>query len=271
MVVCLPTVVQENLRFVHIQSGLCLCKQGDSHFTLLVKRAGLPTRHHRSTARRAGRKLREEPSLEMMDTKQVRQSLLKDRAVMDAIRRRAHQLSVERGYSTPQHMAEDWFRAENEVLDKLVEEEIKRRQKMNAAISEGAMAEEAVPAVVLPPSLAESLNTPRSGAKKPSARRKKADAATKEAATETAAPAASGAPASPTDTSPAAGEVTPSQSKRKRKSSVALAATDTAVPADVPALPPAASVPKPKAAARSKASRKKIRLNKASAPHIKTF
>ncbi len=190
---------------------------------------------------------REEPSLEMMDTKQVRQSLLKDRAVMDAIRRRAHQLSVERGYSTPQHMAEDWFRAENEVLDKLVEEEIKRRQKMNAAISEGAMAEEAIPAVVLPPSLAESLNKPKGTTKKPGASRRKAALATEAAPAETPAAAAS----------PVAEEVTPKQPKRKRKSSVAITATDTAVPADVPAPPPATPAPKPKAAARSKASRKK--------------
>ncbi|QUV99979.1 hypothetical protein J8C02_00175 [Chloracidobacterium sp. MS 40/45] len=189
----------------------------------------------------------EEPSLEMMDTKQVRQSLLKDRAVMDAIRRRAHQLSVERGYSTPQHMAEDWFRAENEVLDKLVEEELKRRQKMNAAISEGAMAEEAVPAVVLPPSLAESLNEPKGTAKKPGPSRRKAAPAMEAAPAETPAAAAR----------PVAEEVTPSQPKRKRKSSVALTATDTAVPADVPAPPPAASASKPKAAARSKTSRKK--------------
>ncbi len=184
----------------------------------------------------------------MMDTKQVRQSLLKDRAVLDAIRRRAHQLSVERGYSTPQHMAEDWFRAENEVLDKLVEEEIKRRQKMNAAISEGAMAEEAIPAVVLPPSLAESLNKPKGTTKKPGASRRKAAPATEAAPAETPTPAAA---------IPVAEEVTPSQPKRKRKSSVALTARDTAVPADVPAPPPAAPAPKPKAAARSKASRKK--------------
>jgi hypothetical protein len=186
----------------------------------------------------------------MMDTKQVRQSLLKDSAVVDAIRRRAHQLSVERGYSTPQHMAEDWFRAENEVLDKLVEEEIKRRQKMNAAISEGAMAEEAIPAVVLPPSPAESLNEPAGTAKKPGTRRKKAEAATKEAVTDTsAAPAAA---------SPAAEAVAPSQPKRKRKSSAALTATDTAVSPAVPdPAPAAAPSSKPKAAAKGKASKKK--------------
>ncbi len=173
---------------------------------------------------------------------------------MDAIRRRAHQLSVERGYSTPQHMAEDWFRAENEVLDKLVEEEIRRRQKMNAAISEGAMAEEAVPAVVLPPSLAESLNDPRAGAKKPGARRRKAAPAT-EAAPE-AAPAETPTPAAAA--SPVAEEVTPSQPKRKRKSSAALTATDTATPSTAPDPAPAAtSASKPKAAARSKANRKK--------------
>ncbi len=186
----------------------------------------------------------------MMDTKQVRQSLLEDRAVKDAIRRRAHQLSVERGYSTPQHMAEDWFRAENEVLDKLVEEEIRRRQKMNAAISEGAMAEEAVPAVVLPPSLAESLNESGARAKKPGVRRRKAAPATEAAPAETPAPAAAA--------SPVAEEVTPSQPKRKRKSSAALTATDTAIPSTVPDPAPAAtSASKSKAAARSKASRKK--------------
>lgn len=114
----------------------------------------------------------------MIDTQQVRQSLLQDRAVVDAIRRRAHQISLERGYSTPQHMADDWFRAENEVLNKLIEEEIKRRQKMNAAISEGAMAEEAVPAVTLPPSVAQRLaaQAATTPARKPAARRKKAAA-----------------------------------------------------------------------------------------------
>lgn len=114
----------------------------------------------------------------MIDTQQVRQSLLQDRAVVDAIRRRAHQISLERGYSTPQHMADDWFRAENEVLNKLIEEEIKRRQKMNAAISEGAMAEEAVPAVTLPPAVAQRLAAQAASAAPPksAARRKKAAA-----------------------------------------------------------------------------------------------
>ncbi|MFQ3580365.1 MAG: hypothetical protein SNJ67_00515 [Chloracidobacterium sp.] len=113
----------------------------------------------------------------MIDTKQVRQSLMQDRAVMDAIRRRAHQISLERGYSTPQHMADDWFRAENEVLEKLIQEEIKRRQKMNAAISESAMAEEAIPAVTLP-AVAEqpAAGAAKSSSKKSATRRKKSEA-----------------------------------------------------------------------------------------------
>ncbi len=116
----------------------------------------------------------------MIDTQQVRQSLLQDRAVVDAIRRRAHQISLERGYSTPQHMADDWFRAENEVLGKLIEEEIKRRQKMSAAISEGAMAEEAIPDVTLPPALARRLaaQSAPAPAKKSTTRRRKAVAET---------------------------------------------------------------------------------------------
>ncbi|MCS7078636.1 MAG: DUF2934 domain-containing protein [Chloracidobacterium sp.] len=106
----------------------------------------------------------------MIDTQQVRQSLLQDRAVVDAIRRRAHQISLERGYSTPQHMADDWFRAENEILEKLVEEEIKRRQKMNAAISESAMAEESIPSVTLSPPDDQPAPAPT---RKPVARRSK--------------------------------------------------------------------------------------------------
>jgi hypothetical protein len=194
----------------------------------------------------------------MMDTKQVRQSLLQDSAVVDAIRRRAHQLSLERGYSTPQHMAEDWFRAENEVLDRLVEEEIRRRQKMNAAISEGAMAEEAIPAVVLPPSLAKALNPPRSEVKKSSARRKKA-ATTEAAAPETPAPDASATVGPSTAASPATEVVPPGSPKRKRKSSAGVTAADQALPPVT--LDPAPDAPpsKPKAAtsAKSKASKKK--------------
>ncbi len=195
----------------------------------------------------------------MMDIKQVRQSLLEDSAVVDAIRRRAHQLSIERGYSTPQHMAEDWFRAEKEVLDRLVEEEIKRRQKMNAAISEGAMAEEAIPAVVLPPSLAEALNAPRSEVKKSSARRKKADTTTEAATPETQLPAASATTVSSTAASPAAEAVPPGSPKRKRKSSADVTAADQALPPITPDPVPAAPPSKPKAAtsAKSKASKKK--------------
>ncbi|MGQ9896799.1 MAG: hypothetical protein ACUVR8_04440 [Acidobacteriota bacterium] len=196
----------------------------------------------------------------MMDAKQVRQSLLKDRAVEDAIRRRAHQISIERGYSTPQHMAEDWFRAENEVLEKLVEEEIKRRQKMNAAISEGAMAEEAIPAVVLPPSLTESLNKSTGAVKKSGPGRKKTAAATIEnTLSTTLVTSASKATAALPTTRPAAEEVTPNQPKRKRKSSTAVMAADKTVPPLPPDPAPATPASKSKAAkpAKSQTGKKK--------------
>ncbi len=256
MVVFLPRVVQENLRFAYRQTNGSTGRLVRLRF---LSSARLTDRHHHLAVWRAGGRLREEPSSEMMDTQQVRQSLLKDSAVVDAIRRRAHQLSLERGYSTPQHMAEDWFRAEKEVLDRLVEEEIKRRQKMNAAISEGAMAEEAIPAVVLPPSLAEALHAPRSGVKKSSTRRKKAAATTEAAAPETGTPDASATRVSSTAASPAAEAVSPSLPKRKRKSSAGVTAADQDLPPITPDPAPAAPASKPKSAtsAKSKASKKK--------------
>ncbi len=82
-----------------------------------------------------------------IDTNQIRQSLLQDGAVMEAIRRRAYHISLERGYSEPHHFIEDWFRAENETLTVLIEQEVRRHQGIAAATTESAMAEEAIPTV----------------------------------------------------------------------------------------------------------------------------
>ncbi|OYT73829.1 MAG: hypothetical protein CFK52_00260 [Chloracidobacterium sp. CP2_5A] len=187
----------------------------------------------------------------MIDTKSVRQSLLQDRAVLDAIRRRAHQLSLERGYSTPQHMADDWFRAESEVLEKLLEEEVKRRQKMNAAISEGAMAEEAVPAVTLPPALAHRLAELPAAAKKPVAQRKKATApSANEPANQDGAPAIQPiAPASPPADAVAA---TTSESASSEPASAAASKPKRTRKPSAPKAAPATPASKSKAAKPAK-------------------
>ncbi len=230
------------------KSPVCECQVGRQARFALPRQAcwfSLPDKRHGLPNRR----LTEEPNTEMIDIKQVRQSLLQDQAVVEAIRRRAHQLSLERGYSSPHHMAEDWFRAENEILDKLVEEEITRRQKMNAAISEEAMAEEAVPTVVLPPPDAEPKS--QQVAKKASSRRKKADSTTAEPLKAT--PVTSSATVSLTKEE----EVTAVQPKRKRKSSATVTAPDSAIAS--PDLAPAASSSPSKAAkaVKSKATKQK--------------
>lgn len=108
-----------------------------------------------------------------VDTNQIRQELLQDGAVTDAIRRRAYHISVERGFSEPHHLLEDWFRAENEILNVLIEQEIRRHQGIAAAVTETAMAEESIPTVFTEP---EPAAAPKKAAAKKSAKAEPAKA-----------------------------------------------------------------------------------------------
>lgn len=102
-----------------------------------------------------------------VDTNQIRQELLQDGAVTDAIRRRAYHISVERGYSEPHHLLDDWFRAENEILTVLIDQEVRRHQGIAAAVTETAMAEESIPAVIADP---EPAAKPKKAAPKKAAK-----------------------------------------------------------------------------------------------------
>ncbi len=122
-----------------------------------------------------------------VDTNQIRQELLQDGAVTDAIRRRAYHISVERGFSEPHHLLDDWFRAENEILTVLIDQEVRRHQGIAAAVTETAMAEESIPSVTADP---EPVAKPKKAAPKKAAT---AEPAKTEAAEEK--PAAKKAPA----------------------------------------------------------------------------
>lgn len=126
-----------------------------------------------------------------VDTNQIRQELLQDGAVTDAIRRRAYHISVERGFSEPHHLLDDWFRAENEILNVLVEQEVRRHQGIAAAVTETAMAEESIPTVITEPQPAAQPK--KAAAKKTAKAEPKAEPAKTEATDEK--PAAKKAPA----------------------------------------------------------------------------
>lgn len=126
-----------------------------------------------------------------VDTNQIRQELLQDGAVTDAIRRRAYHISVERGFSEPHHLLEDWFRAENEILNVLIDQEIRRHQGIAAAVTETAMAEESIPAVITEP--VPAAQPKKAAAKKTAKAEPKAEPAKTEAKDDQ--PAAKKAPA----------------------------------------------------------------------------
>jgi hypothetical protein len=119
----------------------------------------------------------------IVDTQEIRLGLLRDGAVRDAIARRAFLFFWERGYSEPHHSVEDWFRAENEILSVLIEQEVVRRQKIDAATVETAMAEETI-STVTAVETSDEASKPKRPAKKtakltdaPAAKSAKKDAA----------------------------------------------------------------------------------------------
>lgn len=112
---------------------------------------------------------------------EIRARLLRDRNVIENIQVRAYEIWILRGrIEGRQH--EDWLLAENEVLNFLVEQELKQAsQESPAPVAEPAAVEEtpAEPAAVKKPRKAAA---PKSAATKSSSRKKAATADAGEAA-----------------------------------------------------------------------------------------
>ena len=87
--------------------------------------------------------------MKLESTEELRALLLADEQVHSLIAMRAYEIYLLRG-GTPGREAEDWFQAEAEILQFVIEEEV-RRSEAHSSLAEPAAVERATPSFTLPP------------------------------------------------------------------------------------------------------------------------